>query len=54
MIFRKSDEKLLGETIWYARRGGDLPGLGHMSSYSCPKEAGITELKEKIFLDQFQ
>ena len=35
-VFRRSDGKLLGESIVYARRGGDLPGPWHPSSYSCP------------------
>ncbi len=48
-VFRKSDGKLLGETTWYLRRGGDLPGPGNSSSYSCPTEAGISQLKKKIF-----
>lgn len=49
-IFRVKDKKLLGETIWYARRGGDLPGPWSNSSYSCPGEAGITKLKKRIFI----
>lgn len=35
-VFRQSDGKLLGESVSYARRGGDFPGPWHPSSYSCP------------------
>ena len=35
-VFRRSDGKLLGEMISYTRRGGDLPGPWHPSSFSCP------------------
>lgn len=45
-IYRRSDMKLLGERISYSRRGGDLPGLWHSSSYSCPdyREKGLLEV----------
>jgi len=45
-VFRRSDGKLLGEQITYARRGGDLPGPWHVSSFSCPniKEKGLLEV----------
>jgi hypothetical protein len=42
-IFRRSDSKLLGESIYYARYGGDSQFLNELmggppeSSYSCPK-----------------
>jgi len=38
-VFRQSDGKLLAESISYARRGGDLPGPWHPSSYRCPDHA---------------
>ncbi len=34
-IYRKSDNKILGESIRYSRQGGDLPGPWHESSYGC-------------------
>ena len=49
-VFRKNDGKLLGESISYARVGGDLPGPWHSSSYSCPKESGLNFLEKKIFI----
>lgn len=45
-VFRRSDGKLLGEKIRYARRGGDLPGPWHPSSYSCPDNLSLFK---KIF-----
>jgi hypothetical protein len=49
MVYRNYDKKLLGEQISYARRGGDLPGFWHPSSYSCPEFNGNSLLK-KMFI----
>lgn len=51
-IFRRSDGKLLGETILYGRGGGDLPGPWHDSSFTCPSyaDAGINVLLKKLFI----
>ncbi len=46
-IYRRSDNKLLGESILYVRRGGDIPGPWHPSSFSCPKN---TDLSRHIFI----
>jgi hypothetical protein len=35
-IIRRSDGKILGESISYSRGGGDLPGPWHGSSFICP------------------
>lgn len=35
-IVRKLDQKVLGKSIQYARRGGDIPGPWHPSSFTCP------------------
>jgi hypothetical protein len=35
-IVRRSDGKVLGESIRYGRVGGDLPGPWHHSSFMCP------------------
>lgn len=35
-IVRRSDGKVLGELIAYSRRGGDIPGPWHPSSFTCP------------------
>lgn len=40
-IYRTSDKKLLGESISYARRGGDPVGPWHPSSYSCRRSLSL-------------
>lgn len=35
-IVRRSDGKVLGESVRYGRAGGDLPGPWHHSSFMCP------------------
>jgi hypothetical protein len=50
-VIRKSDGKLLGESISYHRRGGDvLPLPIHDSSYGCPEGVGDTTLLKQLFL----
>ncbi len=49
-IIRRSDSRKLGETTSYHRRGGDLPGPWHSSSYGCPDKATSTFLVKRIFL----
>lgn len=40
---RRSDGKLLGRYVYYARRGGDFPTWAHESSFGCPKPGFVTE-----------
>lgn len=50
-IIRRSDGKLLGESIRYSRRGGDLPGPWHESSFGCPPiDKDQPQLESSIFL----
>jgi len=49
-VYRRSDNKLLGESISYARRGGDLPGPWHESSFGCPNGADISDLNKLVFV----
>lgn len=51
-VSRRSDGKLLGETVVYARGGGDLPGPWHESSYICPdpNRAGDVALLTQVFV----
>ena len=37
-LIRRSDKKLLGESVHYIRRGGDFPGPMFPSSFRCPSE----------------
>ena len=51
-IIRRSDSKVLGEYVSYARRGGDSPfSPGHPSSYRCPKLFTLN-LEQAIFLKE--
>ncbi|MBM3358987.1 MAG: hypothetical protein FJY54_14835 [Betaproteobacteria bacterium] len=51
VLVRRSDGKVLGESVRYGRGGGDLPGPWHGSSFSCPS-IGEAEgsLETSIFL----
>jgi len=51
-VIRRSDRKLLGESISYSRRGGDgaIPLPMHDSSFGCPKNAGDASLLRLIFV----
>lgn len=51
-VIRKSDLKLLGETVMYLRVGGDPPGTSHTTSFTCPdvREQGEAGLFRRIFL----
>ena len=49
LMYRHADQKLLGESISYARTGGDLPGPWHGSAYRCPERAGDVSLENQIF-----
>ncbi|WP_418647603.1 hypothetical protein ACNQFN_22325 [Thauera butanivorans] len=48
-VIRRIDEKTLGESTSYSRRGGDLPGPVHDSSFGCPEERGDIPLLMRIF-----
>lgn len=48
-VFRRSDGKLLGESVSYTRRGGDFPGPWHPSSYICP-DLKYLNLLEQVFV----
>jgi len=50
-IYRRQDRKLLGEDISYIRRGGDLYGPWHDTSFSCSdfRESTVS-LEKSIFV----
>lgn len=50
LIYRKSDAKLMGEAVSYARIGGDMPGPWHESSFRCPREADDVAVGKRIFI----
>lgn len=49
-VIRQKDLKLLGESVYYSRGGGDLPGPWHGTSFRCPADADISILKTRIFI----
>jgi hypothetical protein len=49
ILYRANDRRILGEAIGYSRRGGDLPGPWHASSFGCPLNAGLPVLKQRVF-----
>lgn len=46
-IIRSVDAKILGESIRYVRRGGDIPGPWHPSSFACPEISSHQQSLEK-------
>jgi hypothetical protein len=53
ILYRANDRKILGEAIGYSRRGGDLPGPWHASSFGCPSDADISVVKQRVFQTAF-
>lgn len=51
-LHRRSDEKVLGETVQYSRRGGDPVGPWHPSSHGCPINASEWDLAKKVLVKQ--
>ncbi|MEO8674228.1 MAG: hypothetical protein ABI569_01535 [Casimicrobiaceae bacterium] len=49
-IVRRSDSKILGEAISYARRGGDPIQPWESSWFNCPESAGDQDLIRKVFI----
>lgn len=37
-IYRRFDDKSLGEIINYSRRGSGMPGPWHVAAFRCPSE----------------
>ncbi|MER0203256.1 MAG: hypothetical protein DU480_05230 [Nitrosomonas sp.] len=50
-MYRKSDNKLLGESTVYMRRGGGLPGPWYMPAFICPQKTDV-DMKEQIFIKE--
>ena len=47
-IIRRNDGKVMGESVSYIRRSGDLIGPWHPSSFSCPENSDPSRLTFKI------
>ena len=49
-VIRLTDGKVLGESVSYGRRGGDLPGSWDDSSFQCPDHAEDSSLLKQVFV----
>jgi len=48
-LVRKSDGKALAVSVRYARRGGDMPGPWHESSFGCPDIKKGEQMADLVF-----
>lgn len=51
-VVRRSDGKLLGESVFYKRGGGDLPGPWHGSSFMCPELSVANDVLRQVFIKE--
>lgn len=51
-IYRRSDDRLLGESTSYSRIGGDISGPWQPSSFMCPENGGFISLVKHIFIKE--
>jgi hypothetical protein len=49
-LYQAINNKLIGEAISYSRRGGDIPGPWHPSSFECPTDSGLVNLINSVFV----
>lgn len=50
-LYRSMDNKLIGESVAYTRRGGDIPGPWHPTHATCPSDSGLTALQNRVFIN---
>lgn len=50
-LVRRSDQKILAESVSYSRGGGDLPGPWASSSYTCPDKRSAVPLTQQVFVN---
>lgn len=51
-VIRRSDGKLLGESVFYKRGGGDLPGPWHGSSFMCPELSVANDVLRQVIVKE--
>lgn len=51
-IIRRSDKKLMGESVRYGRSGGDFIAFDHFTSNSCPVRQGSNDVIRQVFIKQ--
>ncbi|UJP04761.1 MAG: hypothetical protein LZF61_07815 [Nitrosomonas sp.] len=49
-VYRRLDGKLLGESVFYKRGGGDLSGPWHGTSHMCPELSVKSDVMRQIFV----
>lgn len=49
-VIRRIDNKILGESVFYKRGGGDPPGPWHGSSLMCPELSVENDVLRQIFI----
>ncbi len=49
-VLRRLDGILLGESVFYKRGGGDLPGPWHGTTYMCPDLSEKTDVLRQVFM----
>lgn len=49
-IVRARDKKVLGTSVVYVRRGGDMPSPMHDSSFACPPANSQSNLTQAVFV----
>lgn len=51
-LVRVSDSAVLGRSVSYTRRGGDIPNPFHPSHYTCPSVEGSANLVTEILIKE--
>jgi hypothetical protein len=51
-IIRRSDEKLLGASVFYGRSGGDFIAFDHFTSKGCPANQSSNDVINQVFIKQ--
>jgi hypothetical protein len=51
-VVRRLDGKLLGESVFYKRGGGDMPGPWHGSSFMCPELSVANDVLRQVFVKE--
>jgi len=51
-VVRRLDGKLLGESVFYKRGGGNMPGPWHGSSFMCPDLSVANDVLRQVFIKE--
>lgn len=51
-IVRRTDTKLMGESIYYGRSGGDFIVIDHFTSKGCPQGQHHSDVVRQVFINQ--